>query len=131
MSIEMFDIAKAFEDDIKTKSALPPIVYSGIPKDSASMRIGLRNAEEDFLAKSSNARSMRGEMNIQISHKLGSSKFTMLKLAKDLVSQYPRGASFGNDNFKAKLESVRTGTIYQTEGNENINVIVSFIAFSV
>lgn len=131
MATEMFDIVKAFEDDIKTKSGLPALSYSKIPTNSASMRVALNNADEFFLALSSNARRMTGEMNVQLSHKLGTSKFTMLKLAKDLVSQYPRTATFGNENFKAKLEYVRTSSIYQTESNENINVIIGFIAFSV
>lgn len=130
MATEMFDIVKAFDDDIKTKTGLPPLVYKNKPVDSASMRVALNNPDEFFLALSSNARRMTGEMNVQLSHKLGTSKFTMLKLAKNLVSQYPRTATFGDANFKAKLEYVRTSSIYQTDANENINVIIGFIAVS-
>lgn len=130
MATEMYDIAKAFEADIKNKTGLPPIVYDSKPVDSSSMRVALNNLDESFLALSSNARVMRGEINVQLSHRLGVTKLTMLKLAKDLVSQYPRTATFGDANFKAKLEYVRTSSIYQTDANENINVIIGFIAVS-
>ena len=129
MSVELFDIVKVILDDIKNKPNLPPVTYSNIPKDSASMRMALRNPNEFYGWLNSNAKRVTGEINVQLSNELGSSQFKMLKLASDFRQNFGRGTQWDASGYRVQLEQMRTSSIYQSNANEHINVIMSFVCY--
>jgi hypothetical protein len=128
MSTEQVDVFKAIRDDIKAKVSIP-IEENSIPTDSSSMRIRLNNPDEVYQFLNSRAKQMTGEINVQLSHKLGSSQFTMLNLAKTFKQNFNRLTTWTAGGFRVNVDYIRTSSIYQTDDNENINIIIGFICY--
>jgi hypothetical protein len=126
MSKSMFDVLKEFSTDIQAQVGFPAIAQSDIPTDSASIRFKLNNPTETPRELSGPLTELKGEINVQISHKLGSSDFTMYALAELVSERYKRPHMFGT----TQVDYVRTSSVYTSESNAHINVIIGFIAIS-
>lgn len=127
---QLFDILKAFEADLKSKPGLPPVVEDNIPTDSASMRVKLTNPDEMNRYLDSPATEFTGEFNIQLSHRRGINKYTMLNMAAAVRDEYPRPTEFTANGYTVTVTQVTTSSIYQSDANEHITVLVKFMCIA-
>lgn len=114
-----------FATDLASQTALLasiPLVTESIPTDSASMSYSLNNPDQENLDIASSARTVTGQINIKISHALGTNDMTMLKLAEMVIAIYKRGVVLDD----VTITSSYLSSIYSSDANRNINVIVEF-----
>lgn len=127
--MELFDIFKAIKSDIESRTDLPDFVDDSIPSDRPSIRMALNNPDESYPFQSGDVTQFEGEINVQISHKLGTNDLTMLNLAKLFRSHYDRNYTFTANGVRIPIQYIRTSSIYNSDANRHINLVIGFVAF--
>lgn len=122
----MLDVLRDFSTDIQSQPGLPAIEQSAPLINEPSIRFRLNNPDEQAAELSGPLTYLTGEINVQISHQLGTNDFVMYQLAGLITSIYKRPYKVG----ETQVLNSRTSSVYSSESNQHISVIISFIAIS-